>query len=151
MVFGVIDKLLRAENNVHKFAEQMTKQEHIDYWTGSAERDWKFIKQAFKIKQFVYALFFAHLVLEKLCKAHWVKDHQSNHPPKIHNLIYLIDNTQLKADAKERAVLEKMNTFQLEGRYPDYKNKLYKSCDKKFSETTLKEVKEIRSWLLNSL
>ncbi len=129
----------------------MTKQEHINYWKSTADKDWTATEEMFKAKIYVPALFFAHLVLEKLCKAHWVKDHQSNYPPKIHNLVYLIDNTQMKPDVKQRAVLDKMNTFQLEGRYPDYKNKLYKICTKKFTKDILKEVKEIRSWLLKTL
>ena len=52
----------------------MTKQEHIDYWVEAANKDWLAIQEMYNAKTFVYALFFAHLVLEKLAKAHWVKD-----------------------------------------------------------------------------
>ncbi len=129
----------------------MTKNDYIKYWENTAAKDWKAVQNMFKSKDYLHALFFAHLVLEKLCKAHWVKDHESNHPPKIHNLIYLIDNIPLKADAAQRAFLEKMNTFQLEGRYPDYKNTRYKMCNKKFTEETLKQANSIQLWLLKSL
>jgi HEPN domain-containing protein len=91
----------------------MTKKEHIAYWLKTANEDWKTVNYLLKGKRFVNTLFFAHLVLEKLCKAHWVKDNVGNHPPKIHNLIYLIDNTKLKVDSEQRQLLEKMNAFQL--------------------------------------
>jgi len=129
----------------------LTKKEYIHYWKTTADKDWKAVQDMFKSKHYVHALFWSHLVLEKLCKAHWVKEHESNHPPKIHNLIYLVDAIPLNADEEQRAFLEKMNAFQLEGRYPDYKNTLYKSCDKKFTQETLKQANIIRLWLLNSL
>ncbi|MFH1004789.1 MAG: HEPN domain-containing protein [Bacteroidota bacterium] len=129
----------------------MTKKNYIHYWKTTADKDWKAMHSLFKSKHYVHALFWAHLVLEKLCKAHWVKDHESNHPPKIRNLIYLMDNIELSADAAQRAFLEKMNAFQLEGRYPDYQNTLYKLCDKKFTQETLKQVNAIQLWLLKSL
>lgn len=112
----------------------MTKKEYIEYWKSTAELDWVVIQHLFKSKDYMQALFFAHLVLEKLTKAHWVKVHESNHPPRIHNLITLINNTQLNPDENQRIFLEKMNTFQIEGRYTDYRMLLYKMCNKKFTE-----------------
>lgn len=129
----------------------MEKEELIAYWTKSAETDWIAVQNMFKSKDYVHALFFSDLVLEKLCKANWVKNHQSNHPPRIHNLIYLLDSFNLKMDQTQRAFLEKMNSFQIEGRYPDYKNTLYKMCDKKFTENILLQANETRLWLLSLL
>ncbi len=48
----------------------MTKQEHINYWVTAAENDWGTVQNIFKATEYIYALFFAHLVLEKLLKAH---------------------------------------------------------------------------------
>jgi HEPN domain-containing protein len=129
----------------------VTKKEYITYWETTAKKDWRAVQNLFKSKDYVHSLFWSHLVLEKLCKALWVKHHESNHPPRIHNLIYLIENIPLSADDTQRAFLEKMNTFQLEGRYPDYKYTLYKMCTKKFTEETLKEANKIRQWLLKAL
>ena len=47
--------------------------------------------------------------------------------------------------------LRKFNDFQLEGRYPDYQQKLYRSYQKKNSEAILKNVNQIRLWLLKGL
>ncbi len=51
----------------------MTKQEHIQYWINSSEEDWKSVLSLFQSGRNVHCLFFAHLTLEKLCKAIWVK------------------------------------------------------------------------------
>ena len=47
----------------------MTKNEHINYWKNMAERDWNAVNSLFETKNYVQALFFAHLVIEKLLKA----------------------------------------------------------------------------------
>ena len=99
----------------------MTKQQHIDYWVETAEKDWIVVQQLFDAKSYIHALFWAHLVLEKLCKAHWVKDNIGNTPPKIHNLINLIAKTNAKLPKTDKDFLSILNQFQLEGRYPDYK------------------------------
>ena len=52
----------------------MLKQEHIQYWITSSENDWEVIQSLIHGEKFLYALFFAHLTLEKLLKGHWVKD-----------------------------------------------------------------------------
>ena len=60
-----------------------------------ANNDWDAIQKMYKVKTYLHALFFAHLVLEKSFKAHWVKDNEGNAPPKIHNLLYLAEKTKL--------------------------------------------------------
>jgi HEPN domain-containing protein len=129
----------------------VTKKEHIAYWKDTAARDWKFVQQTFKIKQYVYALFFAHLVLEKLCKAHWVKDNKNNYPPKIHNLVRLIEQTNLKFTDEEMDFFRKLNDFQLEGRYPDYKQELYRAYKAHNTGLILKKVNQLRLCLLKEL
>jgi HEPN domain-containing protein len=72
----------------------MTKQEHIDYWIQSSNKDWERIELLLNGNDNVFALFSAHLALEKLSNAVWVKDNESNHPPRIHNLILILQQTQ---------------------------------------------------------
>ena len=104
----------------------MTKKEHIAYWVGTANKDWQAIQTMYKARAYLHALFFAHLVLEKLCKAHWVKDNEENYPPKIHNLLNIVAKTNLQLPDADKDFFAIMNQFQLEGRYPDYKLELYK-------------------------
>jgi len=129
----------------------MTKQEHIAWWKLTAAKDWEAVDSLFKGKNYVQALFWAHLVLEKLLKAHWIKDNISDNPPKTHNLIILIEQIRLELDEPAKRFLEKMNDFQLEGRYPEYINNIYKIYRKKQTAIILEKVKELRSCLLENL
>ena len=129
----------------------MTKEEYINYWKITAAKDWKAAQNLFKSKDYVQALFWSHLVIEKLLKANWIKNHESNFPPKVHNLSYLVDSIPLSVTAEQRIFIEKMNAFQLEGRYPDYQNMLYKTCNKNFTETILAEANKTRLWLLKKI
>lgn len=97
------------------------------------------------------ALFFAHLVLEKLIKAHFVKDNASDYPPRTHNLVRLTSLTQLVFSMDDLLFLDKMNDYQMEGRYPDYQFLIFKICDGPHTKNLLEEVEKIRSWLLNQL
>ena len=74
----------------------MTKQQHIDYWMSSAEKDWEIIEYLLKGKKYVHALFFGHLYLEKSAKALWVKNNTENIPPKIHNIVKLLKESDIE-------------------------------------------------------
>jgi len=63
----------------------LTKEEHILYWVETAKRDRRTIQNMYKSRDYLPALFFAHLHLEKLCKALWVQNNKGNTPPKVHN------------------------------------------------------------------
>lgn len=65
-----------------------TKTEHIDFWISQAEDDWSAVDTLFKGKNYLQCLFFAHLVIEKICKALWIKYNEGNVPPRTHNLIH---------------------------------------------------------------
>ena len=129
----------------------MTKQQHIDYWISTAEKDWASVDILFEGKQYLQSLFWAHLVLEKLAKAHWVKSNEENTPPKTHNLIVLLEQANVDLGEEKMNFLVNYNNFQLSARYPDYLNEIYKVCTKQFSEKQMDNVKEIRQCLLEML
>ena len=129
----------------------MTKEEHIAYWVETAERDWRAVKNMYKSKDYLQALFFAHLVLEKLLKACWVKDNEENIPPKIHNLVVITGKTKLNLNENDLEFLSSMNQFQMEGRYPDYTQKLYKLYKATQTKDVLDNVKMMRLCILKEL
>ncbi len=129
----------------------MGKKEIIAHWIVMAERDWKSVEALFQAGQYMHALFFSHLVIEKIIKAHWAKDNTENEPPRIHDLQYLYNQTELKLTAEQVDFLGVMNAWNLEGRYQDYKDKLYKRSTKSYTEEKLKLVNDLRLWLLSEL
>jgi HEPN domain-containing protein len=51
----------------------MTKSDYIEFWKISAEKDWVVAENLFSKSNYPQALFFGHLVLEKILKAHWIE------------------------------------------------------------------------------
>jgi len=129
----------------------LTKEEHIQYWISSSEKDWKVIDDLYKADDFVYSLFFAHLVIEKICKALWVKNNENNYPPKVHNLVYLLENARIEIEDDHKEFALFLNDFQLQGRYPDYEQKIFEICTKQKTDEILDKVKNLRICLLNKL
>jgi len=129
----------------------MTKQQYIDYWVETSENDWITVEALFAAKRYSHCLFWAHLVLEKLAKAHWVKNHEENVPPKVHNIVWLLEESKVKVSPEDMMFLEVFNRFQLSTRYPDYLRKIDEFCTEELTVNQLDKVKEIRQCLLNKL
>jgi HEPN domain-containing protein len=129
----------------------MTKEEHIEYWLKGARRDWRLTLSLFRNKDYMYCLVWAHLVLEKIAKAYWVKTHQDNLPPRIHNLITLLEQSDVTLDDATTKFLTLMNDFQVSGRYPDHLDKLYRRCRRDYTQRQLNKIKEVRQCLLKML
>jgi len=129
----------------------MTKQQHTDYWINTAEDDWESVELLFNGKKYLQSLFWAHLVLEKLAKALWVKHHGENTPPKIHNLILLLEQSTIDLGVENMKFLHDYNAFQLSSRYPDYLNEIRKVCTREFTEIQLDKVNKIKKCLLEML
>lgn len=125
----------------------VTKQDYITYWKTTAEKDWIAVEHLFEKGDYLHSLFFAHLVLEKLMKAHWVKDNQGTVP----HLVYLLGQTQLSLPAPFPALLVQMNQFQMSSRYPDYQFLMYKIATKTYTQTVLKQVEQLKTWLEKTL
>jgi HEPN domain-containing protein len=129
----------------------LSKEKHIDYWLKSSEDDWETVLSLVKAKRYLHALFFAHLSLEKLCKAIWVHRHKENLPPRIHHLVKLILASDIILEEDDLIFLQSFNDFQIEGRYPDYLFKINKICTFDFTVTTLQKVIFIKKCLLKNL
>ena len=119
------------------------KTKHIDYWENTAIDDLESMDVLFEGKKYVQALFFAHLSLEKILKAHWVLCNAENMPPKTHNLISLLGKTNLELSEEDTDFLQTMNVFQIEGRYPDHLTQLNKTISRERTEGIIAQVKQL--------
>ena len=129
----------------------MTKQEHIDYWIGSSDKDLETMNFLNEGKNYVHALFFGHLYIEKICKALWVKNNEGNYPPKIHNLLTILKQANIVLDDNQQLFLLKLNQYQIEGRYPEDIEKLYRATDGKQADEYIDQIKSIATCLQEKL
>ena len=127
------------------------KQTHIQYWIEGAEDSWLSAQTLYSGGRYMMTLFCWHLCIEKLLKAHWVKDNTEDIPPKIHNLTYIHKQTKLNLPQIMLEDLKVINFWNIEGRYPDYQNKLYQSATRSYVQEKKNTVENIRQCLLERL
>ena len=96
----------------------MDIQKQIEYWIKTAEDDLLTAGLLIQNERFLHGLFFCHLCIEKLIKAHVVRD-TNQIPPKLHNLSFLISKTNLSLPADYKELTAILMTYLLEGRYPE--------------------------------
>jgi len=97
-----------------------------------------------------WCLFVGHLALEKTIKAIFVDRNDNNMPPKLHNLVRLAGLSAIELDDEQKFLLDKINDFNIQTRYPDYKLDFYKRCTKEYANEYLCKIKELYGWF-NSL
>jgi HEPN domain-containing protein len=137
--------------NVLIFGLVKTKEDYIEFWIEQSQDDWNAVYTLFKGRNYLQSLFFAHLVIEKLCKALWIKFNGENIPPKTHNLIHLLSATPIELTVEISEFLLNLNRFQLEGRYPDYLKKMHQICNEQFTRSMLESTNKLKLWLLEKL
>ncbi len=125
----------------------MYKETLINYWVETANRDYNTMLNLFKSKDYHWSLFMGHLVIEKLLKAIYVKN-VDNNPPRIHDLLRLSEKAQIYTTEVQKDELDLVTTFNINARYPDYKQSFYKKCDYDFTMSNIEKIKELRAWLL---
>ena len=114
--------------------------EIIEYWIKTARHDYKTMQSLFESKRYSDSLFYGHIVLEKVLKA-LVIQKTKEHAKPIHNLLILLQKTDVKLEKDDLEFLTEINKFNIKTRYPDYKLLFYKTCNLKYTESRLKKIK----------
>lgn len=126
----------------------MDKQKvQIDYWKNNAQTDLESAELLIKNHKILHGLFFCHLAIEKIIKAHYVKE-LNEIPPKTHNLFLLTDKISLHLSEEDDIFLGILMKYQLEGRYPDYNPSI---PTKETVHTYIEKTKKLLKWLIKKL
>lgn len=121
----------------------MDVQKQIEFWKASAEEDFAAAESLLEKGHFRHCLFFAHLAVEKMLKAH-VTRQTSDIPPRIHNLVRLAESAELRLSPEQARFLRGFDVYQLEGRYPDSAQIL---LDLETARAKLTLAEEMLKWL----
>jgi HEPN domain-containing protein len=119
----------------------------IDYWRTGGDEDFAAAESLLEKGHLRHSLFFAHLAVEKILKAH-VTSRTKDVPPRIHNLIRLTEIAGLKLDVDREQFLREFGAYQLEGRYPDSGQV---PIDSDLTRDELSRAKEMLLWLKKQL
>ncbi len=125
-------------------------EEIVKHWLQSAERNYITMNNLLNSKDYNWALFMGHLVIEKTLKAISVKK-LKRHPIFTHDLLRLASKVNLEVSNEHQEWLDKVTTFNLNARYENYKQDFYKLCTKEFTDNWISKIKELRQWLISQL
>lgn len=121
----------------------MDIKKQTEYRINSSEDDLETAELLIKNQKILFGLFVCHLCIEKAIKAHVVRC-TGNLPPKIHNLSFLIEKTDLALSESQLLLCDTLMFYQLEGRYPGYNPKIPSKIK---SEDILMQTKDLFQWL----
>jgi HEPN domain-containing protein len=131
--------------------KQVTKEEHITYWRESAQHDMESSEIIFDSGRYDWCLFIGHLALEKILKAIFVDKNDNAMPPKIHNLVRLAEILEIELSEEQKLSLDRINDFNIQTRYPDYRLEFYKRCDAAYATAHLARIKEFYQWFTSRM
>jgi|SRR5680860_530155 len=122
--------------------EKLNTKKIIQYWQKTAEHDYGTMDGLFRIKRYPEALFFGHIVLEKILKGVVVRE-TGEEAPYIHNLTKLADIANCELLKDEIDLLDEVNDFNIRARYPEYKLQFYKQCNRKYAKNYIDKITKL--------
>jgi len=122
----------------------------INYWIESSDQNYATMKNLLKSRDYSWALFIGHLVIEKLLKAHYVKN-QKKHALHTHDLLRLSSKCGIEVSSEYEVWLDEISTFNLNARYDNYKQDFFKLCTREFTEVWVQRIEKLREWLIREL
>lgn len=120
------------------------------FWIAEADDALRVADHLMEKEDHSYALFFGHLALEKLLKALCVEK-RKDHAPPIHNLVRLAKVAGIDLDDDTETNFLIITAFNIEARYPDFKQSFRKKCTKDYAENKMILVKRKYEWLKSYL
>jgi HEPN domain-containing protein len=115
----------------------------IGHWRKGAKEDLEVAKDLVVQRRIRHGLFFAHLALEKILKAHVCRTSQDIAPP-VHNLLRLADLAAIRPDPEMRTFLAEVSPFNIEARYPDL---LVPEPTFEEAKYAMEKIEEVFAWL----
>lgn len=124
----------------------------VKYWLELAEYDLETAQAMFDSQRFLYVGFMCHQSVEKVLKAHWQQT-LGTMPPKTHNLAFLIEKVNLLSviPAPLNDIIDELDPLNIQCRYPEYKDQMYRVMNAEYSLKVLLSTKEMFSWLKQKL
>jgi len=126
----------------------MTKEDKVKHWVKLSDVNFRVATDLLKSKHLLQTGFFCHLTIETIFKAYFAQQ-KDKLPPYIHNLprlAQLADFYDGMSDAQKDFIF-KLDTFNIEARYPEYKSLLARSLNVQICENLLQKTQELQLWI----
>jgi HEPN domain-containing protein len=103
-------------------------------------------RHAFESRRYIYTVFMCHLTVEKALKGLYQK-RLNETPPKVHNLVYLVEKLDLKPPEDIYEIVFSLNRVSVPTRYPDNIERMKKEYNKRNTVAFIKKGREVLKWL----
>lgn len=124
----------------------MNKDEHIAYWLAESDKDLAVMESMLTSGHYTWALFVGHLALEKVLKALYAKRVEIQ-VPRVHHLLKIARDCGLHLTCDQEDFLLEVTTYNIRGRYPDYKHSFSRKATREFTTNRIEKIKETWQWL----
>ncbi|HRU06418.1 MAG TPA: HEPN domain-containing protein [Candidatus Brocadiia bacterium] len=118
----------------------------VEQWFMQAEYDLDTAECMLQGGRCFYAVFMAHLAIEKALKGVW-QAKLRDAPPKTHSLVYLVEKLGLTPPAEVDEFLVTLNSASVATRYPDDLQKMIASYSEAGTRRLLDNSREALAWI----
>ncbi len=115
-------------------------------WLKQADYDLDTAEFMFSGGRYFYAVFMCHLVIEKALKGLYLKK-KSEVPPKVHNLVYFLNQIKLKPAESIGRFIIKLNEASVATRYPEDLEEINKNYTEGVVWDIIVHTKEALEWI----
>jgi HEPN domain-containing protein len=131
-------------------SDRINIEKTVNHWISRSDQDFDTLLNMYNTKDYHWALFIGHLVIERLLKALIVKK-TGNHAPLTHDLRRLAKLAELDLATEQKRYLDTITTFNLNARYDDYKKDFYKKCTAEYAQEWISNIEILRGWIKEML
>jgi len=123
-----------------------------EYWLELCDDDVKVARNLLKSKDYLWMAFICHLVVEKSIKA-VIADRTNQEPKRIHDLAKLAEQANVVDELTDTQMdfLEELTPYNIEARYPSYKEKMAAKLSAEYCESLLIRTEEFLCWTKQKL
>lgn len=124
------------------------EEETIAYWLDIVDYDLDTTEAMYQTGRWLYVGFMCHQVIEKILKAYWCYKRDDD-PPYTHNHRRIAEGTGIwrQLTDEQRDFIAEIATYNIEGRYPRYKDELARQLTKERCRQMIDKTKEIQLWI----
>jgi HEPN domain-containing protein len=129
----------------------MTANDKFEYWLDIAQYDLTTADAMFEAGRWLYVVFICEQAIEKLCKGLYVL-YKDDDVPRVHSISQIVkrfeDSLSVTVTDEQYQFFNRLSSFYLEGRYPEYMQKLSVLLNEQEAQDILHKTREVFSWLL---
>lgn len=124
----------------------------VAYWFDIADYDLDTAEAMYQTGRWLYVAFMCHQAIEKTLKAYWCGT-QTSDPPFTHSHMRLAEGCGLYElmNDDQRDFLDTITNYNIEARYPEDKDALYRTLTRPFCRQLIDETKQLLQWIREQL